>query len=66
MALGKKNMGTKQLFFKLRDKTRFIWARSKFGYIPNGDVAKFDFNELEHVVILKLDGKLGDTDAGLL
>lgn len=61
MALGKKNMGTKQLFFKLRDKTRFMWARSKFGYIPNGDVAKFDFNELEHVVILKLDGKLGDT-----
>lgn len=54
-------MGTKQLFFKLRDKTRFMWARSKFGYIPNGDVAKFDFNELEHVVILKLDGKLGDT-----
>ena len=61
MALGKKNMGTKQLFFKLRDKTRFMWARSKFGYVPNGDVAKFDFNELEHVVILKLDGKLGDT-----
>lgn len=54
-------MGTKQLFFKLRDKTRFMWARSKFGYVPNGDVAKFDFNELEHVVILKLDGKLGDT-----
>lgn len=61
MALGKKNMGTKQLFFKLRDKTRFMWARSKFGYVPNGDVAAFDFNELEHVVILKLDGKLGDT-----
>ena len=61
MALGKKNMGTKQLFFKLRDKTRFMWARSKFGYVPNGDVAKFDFNELDHVVILKLDGKLGDT-----
>ena len=54
-------MGTKQLFFKLRDKTRFMWARSKFGYVPNGDVAKFDFNELDHVVILKLDGKLGDT-----
>lgn len=61
MALGKKNMGIKQLFFKLRDKTRFMWARSKFGYVPNGDVTKFDFNELEHVVILKLDGKLGDT-----
>ena len=61
MALGKKNMGTKQLFFKLRDKTRFMWARSMFGYVPNGDVAKFDFNELDHVVILKLDGKLGDT-----
>lgn len=61
MALGKKNMGTKQLFFKLRDKIRFMWARSKFGYVPNGDIAAFDFNDLKHVVILKLDGKLGDT-----
>lgn len=54
-------MSLKSVFFKLRDGLRFSWARRKYAYIPKGDIAAFDFHKLKHIVILKLDGKLGDT-----
>lgn len=54
-------MGLKQVYFALRDQVRFAWAQRKYGYEPQGKVEDFDFAKLKHIVILKLDGKLGDT-----
>ena len=54
-------MGLKQAYFALRDRVRFIWAQKKYGYMPGGNVQDFKWENLNHIVILKLDGKLGDT-----
>lgn len=51
----------KDLFFALRDRVRFIWARNKFTFMPFGKVEDFDLKQMRHIVILKVDGKLGDT-----
>lgn len=51
----------KDTFFALRDRLRFVWARNKFTYMPFGKAEDFDLNEMRHIVILKVDGKLGDT-----
>lgn len=55
-------MALKHVFFNLRDNLRFNWAKHKFGFIPEGTEADFRFAELKKVVVLKLDGKLGDTE----
>lgn len=54
-------MGLKQWYFKLRDQVRFSYAQSRYSYQPNGSMSDFDFNQMKHIVILKIDGKLGDT-----
>lgn len=54
-------MGLKQAYFALRDKVRFAWAQRKYSYEPQGHVADFNFANMKHIVVLKLDGKLGDT-----
>lgn len=54
-------MGLKHVWIKLRDTLRFKWAKSKFDFTPSGAVDKFSFASCHHVVVLKLDGKLGDT-----
>lgn len=54
-------MALKHFLMKLRDNLRFKWAKSKFDFHPSGQPDKFSFSSCHHVVILKLDGKLGDT-----
>lgn len=53
-------MGFK-VWTKLRDSLRFRWAKSKFDFVPSGVLDKFSFDSCHHIVVLKLDGKLGDT-----
>lgn len=54
-------MGLKQAYFALRDQVRFAWAQRQYNYEPQGSVENFDWAKIKHIVILKLDGKLGDT-----
>ncbi len=56
-------MALKHVYFAGRDQVRFSWARHRFAFIPSGVPDDFDFARLEHMVVLKLDGKLGDTQA---
>ena len=56
-------MALKHVYFAGRDLVRFSWARHRFAFIPSGVPDDFDFARLEHMVVLKLDGKLGDTQA---
>lgn len=54
-------MALKHVWMKLRDSLRFKWAKSKFDFVPAGSPDDFAFDQCHHVVVLKLDGKLGDT-----
>lgn len=54
-------MALKHVWTKLRDTLRFKWAKSKFDFVPSGVLDKFSFESCHHIVVLKLDGKLGDT-----
>lgn len=54
-------MGLKQAYFALRDQIRFAWAQYQYSYEPQGQVEHFNWDNMRHIVILKLDGKLGDT-----
>lgn len=54
-------MGLKQAYFALRDQIRFAWAQYQYSYEPQGQVEDFNWDNMRHIVILKLDGKLGDT-----
>ena len=54
-------MALKHVYFSGRDQVRFSWARHSFAFLPSGLPDNFDFARLEHMVVLKLDGKLGDT-----
>ncbi len=54
-------MALKDKFFYYRDLVRFDWARSKFHYLPSGDSSAFAWRDVHHMVVLKVDGKLGDT-----
>lgn len=54
-------MGLKQAYFALRDQIRFAWAQYQYSYEPQGQVEHFDWDNMKHIVVLKLDGKLGDT-----
>lgn len=54
-------MALKHVWMKLRDRLRFKWAKSKFDFVPAGSPDDFSFDSCHHVVVLKLDGKLGDT-----
>lgn len=54
-------MALKQKFFYYRDLIRFNWARSKFHYQPQGKPEDFAWSKVSHLVVLKVDGKLGDT-----
>ena len=55
-------MALKQKFFYYRDLIRFNWARSKFHYEPSGQPEDFAWSKIKHLVVLKVDGKLGDTE----
>ena len=55
-------MALKQKFFYYRDLIRFNWARSKFHYEPSGKPDDFAWSKIKHLVVLKVDGKLGDTE----
>lgn len=55
-------MALKQKYFFYRDLIRFNWARSKFHYLPQGKTEDFAFSKVNHIVVLKVDGKLGDTE----
>lgn len=55
-------MALKQKFFYYRDLIRFNWARSKFHYEPQGKADDFAWSKIKHLVVLKVDGKLGDTE----
>lgn len=55
-------MALKQKFFYYRDLIRFNWARSKFHYEPSGQPGDFAWSKIKHLVVLKVDGKLGDTE----
>ena len=55
-------MALKQKFFYYRDLIRFNWARSKFHYEPSGQPEDFAWSKVKHLVVLKVDGKLGDTE----
>ena len=55
-------MALKQKFFYYRDLIRFNWARSKFHYEPSGRPEDFAWSKIKHLVVLKVDGKLGDTE----
>lgn len=54
-------MGLKQAYFALRDQIRFAWAQYQYSYEPQGQVEHFNWDNMKHIVVLKLDGKLGDT-----
>lgn len=54
-------MGLKQAYFALRDQIRFAWAQYQYSYEPQGQVEHFNWDNMRHIVVLKLDGKLGDT-----
>ncbi len=54
-------MGLKQAYFALRDQIRFAWAQYQYSYEPQGQVEHFNWDIMKHIVVLKLDGKLGDT-----
>lgn len=54
-------MALKHIWMKMRDLVRFMWAKSKFDFVPQGRLELFSFAECHHIVVLKLDGKLGDT-----
>lgn len=51
----------KDYFFACRDWLRFVWARNRFTFMPYGKVEEFSLKQMRHIVILKVDGKLGDT-----
>ena len=55
-------MALKQKYFYYRDLIRFNWARSKFHYEPSGQPEDFAWSKVKHLVVLKVDGKLGDTE----
>lgn len=55
-------MALKQKYFYYRDLIRFNWARSKFHYEPSGKPDDFAWSKIKHLVVLKVDGKLGDTE----
>lgn len=55
-------MSFKKQLLKLKDKVRFAIAKSLYDFKPTGAPEAFDFNLMEHVVILKNDAKLGDTE----
>lgn len=55
-------MSLKQKYFYYRDLIRFNWARQKFSYMPSGKAEDFAWSKMQHIVILKMDGKLGDTE----
>ncbi len=46
---------------ELRDKLRFAVNQLRYGYRPDGKAVDFTFAALQHLVIAKMDGKLGDT-----
>lgn len=54
-------MAFKHAVRKWRDLLRFHWAKSKFDFKPEGDPDALDFMSFSHIVVLKLDGKVGDT-----
>lgn len=54
-------MALKHVWMRLRDRLRFAWAKSKYDFVPQGQSNKFSFDNCHHIVVLKLDGKLGDT-----
>lgn len=51
----------KDYFFAFRDWLRFVWARNRFTFIPYGKVEEFSLKQMRHIVVIKVDGKLGDT-----
>ncbi|MCR5085720.1 MAG: hypothetical protein K6A65_09510 [Succinivibrionaceae bacterium] len=55
-------MSLKSAFFLLRDGVRFHLARFAHDFTPAGDPAAFNFHALQQALVLKLDGKLGDTE----
>ena len=45
----------------LRDRVRLSYNLHRWGFKPDGDVKDFAFARLRHLVIAKMDGKLGDS-----
>lgn len=55
-------MSLKHKYFNARDRLRLKYAKMFYEYIPQGNEQDFSFDTVKHVVILKVDGKLGDTE----
>lgn len=55
-------MSFAHVLFRIRDKLRLQYAKLFYEHIPQGKVQDFNFSKIKHVVIIKTDGKLGDTE----
>lgn len=55
-------MSLKKSILSFKDKIRFVIAKSKYDYTPSASDDAFNFNHMKHVVIMKNDAKLGDTE----
>lgn len=55
-------MSLKRSLLSFKDKIRFIVAKTLYDYTPSENFEEHNIEHMRHVVILKTDGKLGDTE----